>query len=57
MIHAGETYLAMRLDALALAMSEAQVAIGQNDNRNMIGWLREVRNQSADVLSMLDAEA
>lgn len=47
----------MRLDALALAMSEAQVAIGQNDNRNMIGWLREVRNQSADVLSMLDAEA
>ena len=56
MIHAGEAYLAMRLDALALALNEAQVAIGQNDTRNMIGWLREVRNQSADVLSMLDAE-
>ena len=54
MIHAGDTYLAMRLDALVLALSEAQVAIGQHHTRNMIGSLREVRNQADDVLELLE---
>jgi uncharacterized membrane protein len=44
----------MRLDALALSLSAAQSALEDNDRRQMIAALREVRTQSADVLAMLE---
>jgi len=53
-IHAGETYLAMRLDALVLALNDAQIAVADHRSPRMIERLREVRNQADDVLRLLD---
>lgn len=63
MIHAGETYTAMRLDSLARSLRRAQEAarkaeetLGSHDREATIAALREARDQSNETLARLEAQ-
>ena len=56
MIHAGDTYEAMRLDALCHSLRRAQEAIGGQNRKEAIWRLKDARAEIAISLEILEAQ-